>query len=513
MRALRLIVFLGVLAAGLAMSRDPVSAGPATVRSQGEEVVAHDGGSAAAGATGVITGSLVAADGTDPLDSGGGEYALRGVSELTDEQRREIQAEIDGNIRRLGLQGRQGTAPLRVGLALPLRAASKLTDYGFHGVSAFVDHNPSSPDWLRDYVCGTRTYDMAGYNHRGTDFFTWPFGWSKMDNAEVEIVAAAPGTIVFRQDGNADRSCAVNGNAWNAVFLQHADGSVTWYGHMKRNSVTAKPVGSTVASGEYLGIVGSSGNSTGPHLHFELHDQGGGLIDPYAGSCNNVASWWVAQRPYYDSAINSLTTGSAAPVFPSCPNPETSNAKDQFNRGDTIYFTTYYRDQLYGQQSQYAVYKPDGTVFRSWTGTPSVSFYAASYWYRSYALAANAPYGRWRFEVVYDGKTYTHYFVVGNAVSLHGRPASEAVWLDWETLAGVPMTGTWKIAYEGVPGAQASPVTGLASATRAYTLTGLANYTWYTVTVSAMVDAAPTMSDTVRVMPTDRFWYLPLVVN
>jgi hypothetical protein len=458
----------------------------------------------------VITGALVAADDTDPSDSGGGEYVLPGVPELTDEQRQAIQAEVDRNIERLGLQGPRGAIPVRIGLALPLRAASKLTDYGFHGVSAFVDHNLSNPNWLLDYECGTRTYDMAGYNHKGTDLFTWPFGWSKMDNAEVEIVAAAPGTIVLRQDGNADRSCAMSSNPWNAVFVQHADGSVTWYGHMKKNSVTGKSVGDTVAGGEYLGIVGSSGSSTGPHLHFEVHDQGGSVVDPYAGTCNNIASWWIAQRPYYDSAINSLTTGSAAPVFPSCPNPETSNAKDQFNRGDTVYFATYYRDQLNGQQSLYAVYQPDGTVFRSWTGA-AVSYYAASYWYRSYGLPANAPYGRWRFEVVYDGQTYTHDFAVGNTISLQGRPASGAIYLDWETLAGVPMTGTWKIAYDGLPGAQASPIAGLGGATRAYTLTGTANYTWYTVTVSAVVDAMPVMSDTVCVLPTDRFVYVPVV--
>lgn len=511
-RTVRLALLFGALAAGLAMPRDPVSAGQGSTQTLGEQAAARDGGFAAASATGVITESMVATDSTDPLDSGGGEYALPGVTELTDDQRREIQAEIDENIRRLGLRGPQGLGPLNVGLSFPLRAASALTDYGFHGVSAFVDHNLSNPNALQDYSCGARTYDYAGYNHKGTDFFTWPFGWSKMDNAEVEIVAVAPGTIVFRQDGNADRSCTMSTSPWNAVFVQHGDGSVTWYGHMKRNSVTPKPVGATVAAGEYLGVVGSSGSSTGPHLHFEVHRAGGALVDPFAGTCNNIASWWTAQRPYYDSAINSLTTGSAAPVFPSCPNPEISNAKDRFNRGDTVYFTTYYRDQLYGQQSQYAVYRPDGTVFRSWTGTLSVSYYAASYWYRSYALAANAPFGRWRFEVVYNGNTYTHTFVVGNVVSLHGRPASEAIWLDWETLAGVPMTGTWKIAYEGVPGVQPSPITEVVSATRAYTLTGLANYTWYTVTVSALIDSAPAMSDTVRVMPTDKFWYLPLVV-
>jgi hypothetical protein len=54
------------------------------------------------------------------------------------------------------------------------------------------------------------------------------------------------------------------------------------------------------------------------------------------------------------------------------------------------------------------------------------------------------------------------------------------------------------------------PLTGTA---RAYTLTGLTNYTWYTVTLNAMDGATPILSDAVRVMPTDKFVYLPLVMR
>ena len=448
-----------------------------------------------------------------PTDSGGGEYKLPDVSDLTDQQRQEIQTKIDKNIKLLGLPRPENLTPFSVALAWPIQAASHLTDYGYHGVSAFVDHNAANPNQLQDYYCGTRTYDLTGNNHKGTDIFTWPFGWNKMDNSEVEVIAATPGTIVFKQDGNYDRSCGMNGNPWNGVIIQHADGSVAWYVHMKKNSVTSKPVGATVVRGEYLGIVGSSGSSTGPHLHFELHDAGKNVIDPYAGACNNISSWWMAQRPYYDSAVNALTTGSAPPVFPTCPNPETSNAKNRFDRGDTIYFATYYRDQLLGQQSLYTVYQPDGTVYRSWTGASSVSYYSASYWYRSYALEANAPFGLWTFQVVFNGQTYLHHFTVGPTVSLRGRPADRAIYLDWEVLGGLPVTSTWQIAYAGLPGAQTSPITGLGSPTRVYTLTGLTNYTWYTVTLSAMVDTMPIMTDTVRVMPTDMFVYLPLTLK
>ena len=128
---------------------------------------------------------------------------------------------------------------------------------------------------VADCACGSRTYDLVGGGHRGTDIFPL-FGWRKLDNEEVIVVAAAPGTIVLKQDGNQDRSCGTlsvllpNASQWNAVSLRHADGSLTWYGHLKKNSLTPKKVGDTVDEGEYLGAVGSSGFSTGPHMHFEV---------------------------------------------------------------------------------------------------------------------------------------------------------------------------------------------------------------------------------------------------
>ena len=51
------------------------------------------------------------------------------------------------------------------------------------------------------------------------------------------------------------------------------------------------------------------------------------------------------------------------------------------------------------------------------------------------------------------------------------------------------------------------------STVRAHTLTDLTNYVWYTVTLNAMMGASPVLTDTVHVMPTDTFLYLPLVLR
>ncbi len=297
--------------------------------------------------------------------------------------------------------------------AYPLEAVAGYTDYGYHGISGFVDHDTAYPDSLEDYECGTRTYDTAGgYNHAGVDFFLWPLTWNNMDAGVVQIVAGAAGTIINKHDGEFDRSCSSNSNPWNAVYVQHADGSIAWYGHMKKDSVTAKSVGSSVAQGEVLGLVGSSGNSSGPHLHFELYDSGSNLVDPYSGACNVITSWWASQRPYYDSAINKLSTGSATPTISLCDGPEEPMIKTVFAPGETIYLTAYYRDQLSGQSSTYTVHRPDDSVFSAWNHSSPEPYYAASYWYWSIALPTDAPKGTWLFEIVYEGDTYEQSFEV-----------------------------------------------------------------------------------------------------
>jgi hypothetical protein len=180
---------------------------------------------------------------------------------------------------------------------------------------------------------------------------------------------------------------------------------------MKNGSLTAKNIGDAVVTGERLGVVASSGNSTGPHLHFELYDGSGKLVDPWQGPCNrmNPDSWWAAQRPYYDSGINKLMTGFAAMVQGVCPDPDQSNEALIFHPGDTIYFTRFYRDQLASQPSVCTIYRPDSSVFSTWTSS-SPQYYTASYWWQMRTVGVAEPTGKWRFEVVFAGTTYNHDF-------------------------------------------------------------------------------------------------------
>lgn len=93
-------------------------------------------------------------------------------------------------------------------------------------------------------------------------------------------------------------------------------------------------------------------------------------------------------------------------------------------------------------------------------------------------------------------------------LDLHGAQGDQAIYLSWTVNVNLPVTTTWTITYNGPAGVPPSPISGLAKPTRAYTLTGLTNYQWYTVT---LITDPPMLTDTVTVMPTDCLIHLPLV--
>lgn len=75
------------------------------------------------------------------------------------------------------------------------------------------------------------------------------------------IVAAAPGTVLLARKG-------YNGGYGNMVIIKHPNGTQTLYAHQSKISTST---GAEVSQGEVIGYVGSTGRSTGPHLHFEVH--------------------------------------------------------------------------------------------------------------------------------------------------------------------------------------------------------------------------------------------------
>lgn len=127
-----------------------------------------------------------------------------------------------------------------------------------------------------------------GSNHGGIDIWavdnagtpSASFGLTK----KIDIVAAQKGKVVIAfnggcADGNrVSQSCG--GGYGNYVKIQHDNNYATIYGHLSPGTI-AVSVGQEVTAGQYLGKMGSSGNSSGTHLHYEIQFDGTRL-DPLA---------------------------------------------------------------------------------------------------------------------------------------------------------------------------------------------------------------------------------------
>jgi murein DD-endopeptidase MepM/ murein hydrolase activator NlpD len=104
-------------------------------------------------------------------------------------------------------------------------------------------------------------------------------------HAGVDIAAPIGTPVVTPEDGIVLQAGAASGFGL-AVAVQHRDGTITLYGHVNQMFVSA---GQVVTAGQQIAEVGNRGQSTGPHLHFEVHT--GGL---YANRTNPMP--WLTTR-------------------------------------------------------------------------------------------------------------------------------------------------------------------------------------------------------------------------
>src|SRR5262249_7439511 len=171
-------------------------------------------------------------------------------------------------------------------------------------INNYLDLDPSDGNKL-DYMGNTgdsaETYD----NHNGMDlpgangFATQYVG--------LPVKAAAGGVVIYVHDGEFDEQTSKNRyepgpGGGNAVEIYHGNGWATEYFHMRKGSVAVK-VGDYVSAGDILGMMASSGNSTGTHLHFDvLHN--GQLVEPYVAP----STYWVNPLPYTKDASINLET-------------------------------------------------------------------------------------------------------------------------------------------------------------------------------------------------------------
>lgn len=163
-----------------------------------------------------------------------------------------------------------------------------------------VDQNISAGQY-KDFNCGSKSYD----GHAGTDFVLRSF--RQMDSG-VNVLAAEAGTVVAVMDTFYDRNKSGNSLGFgNYICIKHPGKYFGYYGHLKTKSLKVK-VGDVVTAGQAIALVGSSGNSTDPHVHFEVWYDSTSLIDPFTGTCQNLGGLWKSQ-PAYDTAHGIIETG------------------------------------------------------------------------------------------------------------------------------------------------------------------------------------------------------------
>jgi hypothetical protein len=297
--------------------------------------------------------------------------------------------------------------PLDVRFSHPLAWAPGAEGLFHAGIrTAHTDHNPLAG--TLDYACGARAYN----GHTGTDYMPFPFPWHAMDRDLAHVVAAAPGIIVLKEDGHPDRHCDAPDSTWNAVYVRHKDGSVAWYGHLKRGSLTTRAVGDTVDRGAYLGVVGSSGKSTGPHLHFEVRDASGKRVDPFLGGCNDASrSLWLEQPPYRRTRLVAIGLHDALPDWGACTlgDPEAAAWRDGFFRGERAWLGVYLQDPNGSTSIDVRVLDANGTPVllerHEFSGSAD-----AGYALFDLDLPHSESFGTWTVEVALAGEVHTRTF-------------------------------------------------------------------------------------------------------
>ncbi|MFN3714174.1 MAG: M23 family metallopeptidase [Alcanivoracaceae bacterium] len=149
-------------------------------------------------------------------------------------------------------------------------------------ISNYVDLSGGGPplDWGGHQV----TYR----GHEGVDFVVPHFGY--MDDG-FPVLAVADGVVEGVVSHHSDRQTQRASRQWNVVTVKHDNGYTSVYGHLRKQSSQVRP-GQRVHAGESLGVIGSSGDSDWPHLHFELRDCRQGVVDP------SREGLWSQMPPY-----------------------------------------------------------------------------------------------------------------------------------------------------------------------------------------------------------------------
>lgn len=133
----------------------------------------------------------------------------------------------------------------------------------------------SSPD---PYLPNPETFDGYIWPAKGVITSGYGWRWGRMHRG-IDIAAPVGTPILAASSGEVVVAGWNSGGFGNLVKVRHYDGSLTLYAHNSRILVRE---GQHVKQGQQIAEMGSTGRSTGPHLHFEVHPNGRGAVNPIA---------------------------------------------------------------------------------------------------------------------------------------------------------------------------------------------------------------------------------------
>jgi murein DD-endopeptidase MepM/ murein hydrolase activator NlpD len=246
-------------------------------------------------------------------------------------------------------------------LALPIKCTLGSNCYIMH----YVDLDPG--DKVLDFGCGSQTYN----EHNGTDFGISDLATMKQG---VAVLAAADGIVHRARDGMADRLIAdqaqkkavSNIECGNGLVIDHGHGWQTQYCHLLNGSIAVKK-GNTVRKGTPLGMVGSSGLASFPHVHFTVRYQDK-VVDPFVGR-SSVAGCQVSRHALWENAPDYVPTGLIRAGF--SPKPpaqielwqgEFRAAKSHSSEMPALIFWVHVFGVLQGDREHFTLINPDQRV-------------------------------------------------------------------------------------------------------------------------------------------------------
>jgi hypothetical protein len=305
----------------------------------------------------------------------------------------------------IGMLEAASDAPMRAPLLDRTVAAASSPPYPFFPQAGTLWQDL----WINNFVDlgagGTPLdYECTGYTypgHLGHDSTLVGF---REQAIGVPVFAALDGTVFAVHDGEADQeTTALTGRPMNLVGLSHAGGYHTEYFHLKTNSVVVA-IGQVVKAGTQLGLTGSSGNSTWPHLHF-TSVLNGVAFEPSAGACRPGVSRWSNQTAIRrDVYVRSFTFGGAPFTgVAGLPFDQAARSGTYVRGASTLFFRLSLQNLPAAYPYRIVVVRPDGTIASDAGGTFANNVFMRDGWMWFGRNVSFNVTGAWTMELYANG--------------------------------------------------------------------------------------------------------------